>query len=90
MSNVCYYMWDGEIVLPSPLYTVSNLVKVSPGEVTCLACGQTYSQRTKRCPLCFGDGDGTDFYEDDESAIVTAKTTPTISYLMDDEYIIVK
>lgn len=83
-------MWDGEIVLPSPLYTVSNLVKVSPGEVTCLACGQTYSQRTKRCPLCFGYGDGTDFYEDDESAIVTAKTTPTISYLMDDEYIIVK
>lgn len=84
------YMWDGELVLPSPLYRVPRLVAVYPNEVTCLGCGQTSHPKVNGCPRCSNDTDGVNFDDDGKKAFVETETVPTISYLREDEYYYVK
>lgn len=81
--------WEGEKVLPSPLYTVPYLLKVYPGEVTCLECGQTFHETTRGCPRCANDTNGENFIDGVKSYAKT-ETAPTISYLREDEYYVVK
>ena len=82
-------MWDGELVLPSPLYHVPHLLAVYPDEVTCLSCGQTSHPKVKGCPRCSNDTDGENFI-DGKKAFVKTETVPTVSYLREDEYYYVK
>lgn len=85
-----YREWEGEVVLPSRLYTVPALVKVAPDEVTCLSCGETLGASTRGCPRCSNKTDGVNFDKDGVKSFVETKTTPTISYLKEDEYYVAK
>ena len=71
-------VWNGEVVIPSPLYKVPRLVAVAPDEVTCLVCGQTFQKRLAWCPTCSSE----------EGCRVKTPTVPTVSYLREDEYYI--
>ena len=85
-----YYMeWEGEKVLPSPLYTVPYLLKVYPGEVTCTVCGQTFHEGFRGCPRCANDTDGWNFDEHGVKSYVQTRTVPTTSYLREDEYYVI-
>lgn len=54
-------------------------VRVAPGEVTCLACGDTRPARQRVCYRC---------NEDDDDP--TPPSVPTVSYLRQNEFEIVR
>lgn len=59
-------------------------VKVTPGELTCTACGETFPGNWSGCPRCTGD-------EPDRSSGLGSRyrrtpAVPTVSYLHEGEY----
>lgn len=80
-----YREWDGELVLPSPLYYVPSLIRVGTNEVTCKGCGETFNATFRGCPRCANDTDGVNFIDGVKSYAPT-ETVPTTSYLREDEF----
>lgn len=57
-----------------------GLIRVAPGELTCLECGETFTGR--RCPVCGSDDKG-------KPRKVLPPAVPTVSYLRDGEYVLI-
>ena len=53
-------------------------IRVAPGERTCLACGETFTEGD-RCPICCTDEQG-------NARKVQPPSVPTISYLREGEW----
>lgn len=56
-----------------------DLVRVAPGEQTCLVCGEIAPASQRFCVRC----------SDPEKGIIVEHWIPTVSYLRDEDYVFV-
>lgn len=60
-------------------------VRVAPGELTCMVCGETFPADWSRCPRCTNDEENSGH----DKRFRRTPVAPTISYLRSGEYEVV-